>query len=55
MKKSVNKLQLQKIQVTRLHNLSMIKGGSFALNDNLNCDDDDDDSSITDTQRSHRV
>lgn len=51
MKKSVNKLELHKIQVTRLHNLSAIKGGYYY---DQFCDDDDDDTVITDTQRAHR-
>ena len=52
MKKAVNKLELHKIQVTRLHNLSAIKGGYY--NDQF-CDDDDDDSDTIRTQTStHR-
>ena len=49
MKKAVNKLTLEKIQVTRFTNLIAIKGGIMPLNGGG--DDDDDDDRTTDTQR----
>lgn len=46
MKKAVNKLTLEKIQVTRFTNLIAIKGGNMPQNG----DDDDDDNGTTHTQ-----
>ena len=56
MKKAVNKLELNKIQVTRLHNLSAIKGGYYygQYDFNNHNDDDDDDGTGSPTQtRTH--
>ena len=54
MKKTVNKLQLNKIQVTRLQNLATIKGGSYDQYTHYVYGDDDDDDTIRTQTSTHR-